>query len=341
MILDGQSPQAIAAAAQALQRGDLLGLPTETVYGLAADAGSDVAVAKIFAAKGRPADHPLIVHVASAQAVQRFASQVPVFAQKLIDAFWPGPLTLILPRRPEVAAVAAGGQNSVGLRCPSHPVAHAVLEVATSLGVYGVAAPSANLFGRVSPTTAAHVAGEFGPDLLILDGGACEVGIESTIVDCTRAAPVLLRPGVLTPQQLSEACGVSVITPDVPDADAPRASGTLASHYAPTAQVLLMSAAELQKFLDAYGQATTNHVAVTGRVAVWSRCALRLPAAHAAQIQWQPMPEAASDCAHQLFAQLRAFDAQGVDQIWVEIPPLSPDWDGVLDRLTRAATPTR
>ena len=341
MILDGQSPQAIAAAAQALQRGDLLGLPTETVYGLAADAGSDVAVAKIFAAKGRPADHPLIVHVASAQAVQRFASQVPVFAQKLIDAFWPGPLTLILPRRPEVAAVAAGGQNSVGLRCPSHPVAHAVLEVATSLGVYGVAAPSANLFGRVSPTTAAHVAGEFGPDLLILDGGACEVGIESTIVDCTRAAPVLLRPGVLTPQQLSEACGVSVITPDVPDADAPRASGTLASHYAPTAQVLLMSAAELQKSLDAYGQATIDHVAVTGRVAVWSRCALRLPAAHAAQIQWQPMPEAASDCAHQLFAQLRAFDAQGVDQIWVEIPPLSPDWDGVLDRLTRAATPTR
>ena len=341
MILDGQSPQAIDAAAQALKHGDLLGLPTETVYGLAADAGNDAAVAKIFAAKGRPADHPLIVHVASAQAVQRFASQVPVFAQKLIDAFWPGPLTLILPRRPEVAAVAAGGQNSVGLRCPSHPVAHAVLQAANGLGVYGVAAPSANLFGRVSPTTAAHVAGEFGSDLLILDGGACEVGIESTIVDCTRAAPVLLRPGVLTPQQLSEACSVSVITPHVPDAEAPRASGTLASHYAPTAQVQLMSADELQKALDAYGQATTIQVAVAGHVAVWSRSPLRVPKSHAAQIQWQPMPKAASDCAQQLFAQLRAFDAQGVDQIWVETPPLSPDWDGVLDRLTRAATPTR
>ncbi|MEY3673602.1 MAG: hypothetical protein RJB47_310, partial [Pseudomonadota bacterium] len=195
MILDGQSPQAITAAAQALQRGELLGLPTETVYGLAADAGNDAAVAKIFAAKGRPADHPLIVHVASAQGVLRFASHVPAFAQKLIDAFWPGPLTLILPRRPEVAAAAAGGQNSVGVRCPSHPTAHAVLQSAQALGVFGVAAPSANQFGRVSPTTAAHVEGEFDDSLLILDGGACEVGIESTIVDCTRAAPVLLRPG--------------------------------------------------------------------------------------------------------------------------------------------------
>ena len=341
MILDGQSLEAIDAAAQALQRGDLLGLPTETVYGLAADAGNDAAVAKIFAAKGRPADHPLIVHVASAQAVLRFASQVPVFAQKLIDAFWPGPLTLILPRRPEVATVAAGGQNSVGLRCPSHATAHAVLRHAETLGVYGVAAPSANLFGRVSPTTAAHVAGEFGEDLLVLDGGACKVGIESTIVDCTRAAPVLLRPGVLTPQQLSAACGVAVITPQAPDADAPRASGTLASHYAPTAQVRLMSAADLQKALDAHGMTPPEHAARADRIAVWSRCALHVPQAHAAQIQLQPMPQAAADCAHQLFAQLRAFDAQGVAQIWVEIPPLSPDWDGVLDRLTRAATPTR
>jgi L-threonylcarbamoyladenylate synthase len=341
MILDGQSPQAIDAAAQALQRGDLLGLPTETVYGLAADAGNDAAVAKIFAAKGRPADHPLIVHVASAQGVARFASHVPVFAQKLIDAFWPGPLTLILPRRPEVAGVAAGGQNSVGLRCPSHATAHAVLRHAETLGVYGVAAPSANLFGRVSPTTAAHVADEFGLDLLILDGGACDVGIESTIVDCTRAAPVLLRPGVLTPQQLSEACGVTVNTSGSSDAQAPRASGTLASHYAPSAQVQLMSAANLQMALDAYGQATSNHVAVAGRVAVWSRSVLRVPEAYAAQIQWQPMPQDPAECAHQLFAQLRAFDAQGVDQIWVETPPLSPDWDGVLDRLTRAATPTR
>lgn len=349
MILDGQLPASIAAAAHALQRGDLLGLPTETVYGLAADAGSDTAVAKIFQAKGRPANHPLIVHVASAQSVPRFASHVPDFAQKLIDAFWPGPLTLILPRRPEVAAVAAGGQNSVGLRCPSHPTAHAVLQSAEALGVYGVAAPSANLFGRVSPTTAAHVAGEFGDDLLIIDGGACEVGIESTLVDCTRAAPVLLRPGVLTPQQLSDACGVTVITPNAPDADAPRASGTLESHYAPAAKVQLMTALELQSAIDTYvsnanvktSGSAAGSSAVVGTVAVWSRSPVQLPAANAALFQWQPMPLSAHDCAHQLFAQLRDFDAQGVAHIWVQAPPTTSEWDGVRDRLTRAATPTR
>jgi L-threonylcarbamoyladenylate synthase len=215
------------------------------------------------------------------------------------------------------------------------------LRNAETLGVYGVAAPSANVFGRVSPTTAAHVAGEFGDDLLILDGGACEVGIESTIVDCTRAAPVLLRPGVLTPQQLSEACGVVVITPHAPDADAPRASGTLASHYAPAAQVRLMSAADLQQAVDAYGHDALDHNNLVGLVAVWSRSPVRVPETHTAQIHWQPMPQVASDCAHQLFAQLRDFDAAGVAQIWVEIPPLSTAWDGVLDRLTRAATPTR
>lgn len=338
MVLHGQLSTSINAAAQALQRGDLVGLPTETVYGLAADAGNDAAVAKIFDAKGRPANHPLIVHVASAQGVQRFASQVPDFAQKLIDAFWPGPLTLILPRRPEVAAVAAGGQNSVGLRCPSHEIAQAVLQSAESLGVYGVAAPSANLFGRVSPTTAAHVAAEFGHDLLIIDGGPCEVGIESTIVDCTRASPVLLRPGVLTPQQLSDACGVMVLTSDSLEVQAPRASGTLESHYAPTAKVLLMTRSELQQAIDA--QLSATHLSSkVDTIAVWSCSPVQVPAAYVDQIKYQPMPRTASDCAHRLFAQLREFDAQGVAQIWVESPPLTPEWDGIRDRLKRASTP--
>jgi L-threonylcarbamoyladenylate synthase len=334
----------------------MLGLPTETVYGLAADAGNDAAVAKIFAAKGRPANHPLIVHVASAQGVQRFASHVPDFAQKFMDAFWPGPLTLILPRRPEVATVAAGGQNSVGLRCPSHPTAQAVLQSAEALGVLGVAAPSANVFGRVSPTTAAHVAGEFGDGLLVLDGGACEVGIESTIVDCTRAAPVLLRPGVLTPQQLSNACGVTVITPNAPEADAPRASGTLESHYAPTAKLQLMTAGELQQAIEGHSSAHTKASGElpradmvddtdtdtdTGLVAIWSRCPVQLPMTKAESFAVQLMPASAHDCAHQLFAQLRDFDRQGVAHIWVEAPPQTPEWDGVRDRLTRAATPTR
>ena len=348
MILNGQLSTSIIAAANALQRGELLGLPTETVYGLAADACNDAAVAKIFAAKGRPANHPLIVHVASAKGVRRFASHVPDFAQKLMDAFWPGPLTLILPRRPDVAAVAAGGQNSVGLRCPSHPVAHAVLQSAEVMGVFGVAAPSANLFGRVSPTTAAHVAGEFGNDLLIIDGGACDVGIESTIVDCTRAAPVLLRPGVLTPQQLSHACGVTVITPNAPDAGAPRASGTLESHYAPMAKVQLITAADLQNAINAYSSGSSKASddlagagTAAGLVAIWSRRPLQLPAANAESFKVQPMPQSAHECAHQLFAQLRSFDMQGVAHIWVETPPLTPEWEGVRDRLTRAATPTR
>ena len=332
MILDGQSSQAIAAAAQALQRGELVGLPTETVYGLAADAGNDAAVAKIFEAKGRPANHPLIVHVASAHGVARFASHVPDFAQKLIDAFWPGPLTLILPRRPDLAAVAAGGQNSVGLRCPSHPTAHAVLQSAETLGVLGVAAPSANLFGRVSPTTAAHVAGEFGEGLLIIDGGACDVGIESTIVDCTRGEPILLRPGVLTAEQLSQACGMTVITPTKPQADAPRASGTLDSHYAPHATVRLMTAVQMQ-------QALANAPVARERVAVWARSSVQVPAAWAKQLICHPMSADPRQCAHDLFAQLRDFDAQGITQIWVETPPEGVDWDGVRDRLTRAATP--
>jgi L-threonylcarbamoyladenylate synthase len=338
MILNGQLPQSIDAAAQALQCGDLVGLPTETVYGLAADAGNDVAVTKIFKAKGRPANHPLIVHVASAQGAQRFASQVPDFAQKLMDAFWPGPLTLILPRRPDVAAIAAGGQNSVGVRCPSHVAALAVLQRAEALGVFGVAAPSANLFGRVSPTTAEHVAAEFGDDLLIIDGGACEVGIESTIVDCTRAAPVLLRPGVLTPQALSAVCGITVLTSNHTDADAPRASGTLESHYAPRAKVQVMTASELQQALDAQVKSIDLGVHA-GAIAVWSRHPVRVPTAYIDYVKLQRMPQGASDCAHQLFAQLREFDAQGVAQIWVETPPETPDWDGIRDRLKRASTP--
>lgn len=336
MILDGQLPSAIHAAAQALQRGELLGLPTETVYGLAADAGNDAAVTRIFEAKGRPADHPLIVHVVDAQAAMHFAAHTPAYAQRLMAAFWPGPLTLILPRHLAHASTAAGGQNSVGLRCPSHPVAQALLKAAQSLGVLGVAAPSANLFGRVSPTTAAHVADEFGDGLLILDGGACAVGIESTIVDCTRAAPVLLRPGVLTPAQLSLACGTLVQTPDQPQPDAPRASGTLDAHYAPRAQVRLMSVSAIEHALAH----VTAPLAQAG-VAVWSRTPVHVPAAHASQVRSHAMPASAQACAHVLFAQLRDFDAQGMAQIWVETPPSDAEWDGVRDRLTRASVATR
>ncbi len=345
MILDGQQAQTIEQAAQALKRGDLLGLPTETVYGLAADAGNGVAVAKIFQAKGRPSDHPLIVHVASMQGAQKFASDIPAFAQKLMAAFWPGPLTLILPRQPQQAEVAAGGQNSVGLRCPSHPVAQAVLRRAEALGVMGVAAPSANLFGRVSPTTAAHVADEFGEHLLIVDGGACQVGIESTIVDCTRGQPVLLRPGVLTLDALTVACGVPVVVPQTQEADAPKASGTLASHYAPRALVKLMMAQDMQRALETFLRTVSSNPASDGatKLVIWSRTPLAgvASAARETSLTMVPMPHDPAQCAHDLFAQLRAFDATGASQIWVELPPASPAWAGVLDRLSRAAAPDR
>ena len=328
MILDGNDPAAIAAAAQALRAGELVGLPTETVYGLGADAGSDAAVAKIFAAKGRPADHPLIVHVADVADAEHFAREVPDFARKLMQTFWPGPLTLILPRRPEVGASAAGGQDSIGLRCPSHPVAQALLRAARGLGVHGVAAPSANKFGRVSPTTAQHVREEFGDGLLILDGGACEVGIESTIIDCTRGAPVLLRPGRITRDEVQSVCGMPLRDKDDLAAPAPRASGTLESHYAPHAKVRLMDAAQLQAALDVLG----GDAAALG-LAVYARALLSVPAG----VRLQRMPDDAAAAAHELFAALRAFDAQGAKLIWIEAPPASPEWEGVRDRLTRAA----
>lgn len=334
MILDGQRPDSITAAATALRGGALLGLPTETVYGLAADAASDAAVAQIFTAKGRPSDHPLIVHVADASGIARFARDVPPFAQALVDAFWPGPLTLILPRQPGVATAATGGQDSVGLRCPAHPVAQAVLRAAASGDpalpgepVWGVAAPSANRFGRVSPTTARHVAEEFGDALLVLDGGPCEVGIESTIIDCTRGRPVLLRPGAITRAQVKAACGIDPLSKEELPDHTPRASGTLEAHYAPAARVRLMDARALQAGLDVLG-ADAAHLAVYARAALRTR---------SARVVMRRMPDDAAAAAQQLFAALRGFDDAGVKLIWIETPPGSTDWEGVRDRLQRAA----
>ena len=327
MILDGSLPASVQQAARSLAAGELVAFPTETVYGLGADAGSDPAVAKIFDAKGRPSDHPLIVHVADAGSVAHFAASVPPFAQRLMEAFWPGPLTLILPRRNGVGAAAAGGQDSIGLRCPAHPVAHAVLLACRQAtpAVLGVAGPSANKFGRVSPTTAQHVQSEFGDGLLVLDGGPCGVGIESTIIDCTRGAPVLLRPGVLTRDAIERAVGQRLAEPG---ADSPRASGTLESHYAPRARVRLMDARALQTALDLLG-------AEAAQIATWSRIILR---SNSAKILRRRMPDDAIETARQLFAVLREFDAQGVRLIWVETPPPAPEWDGVRDRLQRASS---
>ena len=343
MIVNANAPGSLALAAQAVRAGELIGLPTETVYGLGTDADNASAVAKIFSAKGRPSEHPLIVHVADASGVKHFAQDVPPFAEKLIAAFWPGPVTLILRRRADRATSAAGGQDSIGLRCPSHPVAQALLKSLlqpTSDGapvVHGIAAPSANQFGRVSPTTAQHVEAEFGPDLLILDGGACDVGIESTIIDCTRGAPVLLRPGTLTLTQLSAACGQKVLLNDeLPThiSKGPKTSGTLESHYAPTAKVRLMDAKALQAALDLLSADVDGKNGGKPVIAVWSRAILK---SRASNILRRRMPDDAAATAQQLFSMLREFDAQGVKLIWIETPPAAPEWVGVRDRLTRAA----
>jgi len=320
MILPGRAPASLAQAAEALARGELVGVPTETVYGLGARADQDAAVAQIFAAKGRPADHPLIVHVADTAQAARFAAEMPAIAQTLMDAFWPGPLTVIVPRAPHMAAAAAGGQASVGLRCPAHPVAHALLVAARELGVPGVAAPSANRFGRVSPTHAEHVAEEFGPGLLVLDGGDCEVGIESTIVDCSRGHAVLLRPGMITPEQIEAVLGQAL---HAPDAGAPRASGTLQAHYAPRAVVRLF--ADAATLAEGLGKQSGQGVAVYSRT----------PVAQAAM--QRRMPQDAAAVAHELFAVLRELDAAGAQEIWIEAPPAGSAWDGVRDRLNRAA----
>jgi L-threonylcarbamoyladenylate synthase len=302
----------------------LVAFATETVYGLGARADDDAAVARIYAAKGRPADHPLIVHLADAAAADAFASALGEAAQQLMAAFWPGPLTVIVPRRPDRGRAAAGGQDSIALRVPGHPVALALLQAAARLGVAGVAAPSANRFGRVSPTAAAHVLQEFGPGLTVLDGGRCAVGIESTIIDCTRAQPALLRPG-----QLSRAAIEAVLGQPLAGADAasPRASGTLASHYAPRARVELLDGVALRHRLQA------GPAGAAGGVGVYSRLA---PEAGSGWIHRVMAADAAS-VAHDLFAVLREFDEAGVAAIWVERPPPGPEWDGVRDRLQRAA----
>ncbi len=323
--LDARDPQSLTAAATLLAAGELLAFPTETVYGLGARADDDDAVRRIFAAKGRPAAHPLIVHLADTALANDFALRWPPLAQALAQAFWPGPLTLIVERRPAVAKAAAGGQGSIGLRVPAHPLARALLDAAHGRGVPGVAAPSANRFGRVSATSASHVEQEFGPELAVLDGGECPGGIESAIVDCRADTPTLLRPGLL-----SRASIESVLGRPLREADArsPQVSGSLPSHYAPEAKLRLMSTEQLR---DALGLLAGQGSGL--RLGVYSRSGLRAGRG----VELRRMPDDPAAAAHELFAALRDFDARGVRIIWVEQPPMSVEWEGVRDRLQRAA----
>jgi L-threonylcarbamoyladenylate synthase len=320
----------IEEAARALERGELVAFPTETVYGLGADAENPAAVARIYAAKERPSSHPIIVHLAPGADVAYWAESIPEQARTLIEAFWPGPLTLILKRSAHIPAAVSGGQDSIGLRCPSHPVAQALLR-AFKGGKGGVAAPSANKFGHVSPTTAQHVRNEFGsgpgsPVRWILDGGQSEVGIESTILDLSRMAthgPVLLRPGHITQAQIAAALG---IWPNAPDAAAPRASGTLDAHYAPRTPVALVESEQLADILQRLSDSGR-------RVALMHRSPSPFPRV-AAQ---RSLPATPSGYAHDLYAALRELDMAAADLIVVVAPPGDEQWRGINDRLRRAA----
>ncbi len=304
-----------------LRAGGLVAFPTETVYGLGADARNPDAIRRLFAAKGRPADHPVIVHLAHVDAMPEWASRVPPAAIALADAFWPGPLTLVLPRAAHVLDLVTGGQETVALRVPRHPVAQELLEMFGD----GIVAPSANRFGRLSPTHADHVHAELGDAVdLILDGGSTDVGVESTIVDLSGDRPVLLRPGGITPEQIAAVLG---IPPDAPHAASPRASGTLPSHYAPTTPLAIIAPDDLENRASTVA-ANGSHVAVLAR-----RTA---PTVHS-DIAWYVTAADATGYAHALFATLREMDKGGYDYILVEEVPEGDAWLAVRDRLHRAA----
>ncbi|HEX4944775.1 MAG TPA: L-threonylcarbamoyladenylate synthase [Usitatibacteraceae bacterium] len=319
-------PEAVslAGAVAELVRGNLVAFPTETVYGLGADATNPDAVAKIFAAKGRPADHPLIVHLPPEASIDDWAIEVPGAARSLARAFWPGPLTLILKKSARVPAAVTGGQDTVGLRIPSHPVAQRLLREFAKVGSGAVAAPSANRFGRVSPTSAQHVRDEFGPLLVVVEGGDCEVGLESTIVDLSRGRATVLRPGGITREEIAAVLGAA---PGERDAASPRAPGTLAAHYAPGKPLALVE-----------GESLDMEIARGPAVAVLAF--RKRPPGAAAIATWIDARGDPAGYGHDLYANLRRLDASDAVRILVERPPGSVAWEAVSDRLSRAAAGT-
>lgn len=321
--------QIVAQAASWLEAGKLVAIPTETVYGLGADAMNPDAIAQIYAAKRRPTHHPLIVHIAKDATLNRWAHYVPRWAEILIEAFWPGPLTLVLQRAETVPLIVTGGQNTIALRSPAHSTAQALLQCFKQ-GQGGIAAPSANQFGRVSATTAMHVREEFPighhPPVYLLEGAPIDLGIESTIIDLSRVdqgvGPVLLRPGSITPEAIAEIIGV---LPKSADAHAPRSSGTLASHYAPRTRLQMFSKEQLASY---------THTSLKQKIAL----ICTNPNANytfATHIEIVPnTPKAYAQC---LYATLRRLDKQGFDLILIEQPGDTTEWLAINDRLQRAA----
>jgi L-threonylcarbamoyladenylate synthase len=321
---------AVRRAATLLRAGEIVALPTETVYGLAANAGDAAAVTRIFAAKGRPAHNPIIVHVASLEMARRCVQDWPPLAERLALAFWPGPLTLVLPRSPTIPDNVAAGGPTVGVRWPAHPLMQAVIRECG----FPLAAPSANLANHLSPTNAEHVRQQLGDRIpLILDGGQSQVGIESTVLDLVATPPRVLRPGMIAESALQTVAGLlaSASIARTPEADPLRSPGQLDRHYAPRAQLLLgnwHSDAELRAWLAAHG-------AEPGATCVVAHTTLPQPVGF---LRVGLIPHDAEAFARALYAELHACDAEGARWIAVEAPPDTPEWHGIADRLTRAAT---
>lgn len=314
------SPE-IERAVQLLRAGELVAFPTETVYGLGAEASNPMAVAKIFAAKGRPADHPLIVHIPGVEHLDRWAREIPETAYVLAKAFWPGPLTMILKRQPGVPDAVTGGQDTVGLRVPNHPLALELLKAFDG----GIAAPSANRFGHVSPTTAQHVRDELGEAVaMILDGGPCQVGIESTIVDLTGDHTTILRPGMVSAFELGRVLG---LVPGMAAVDSPRVSGSLEAHYAPRTPLALLQP-------DVVIFAVRESLAANERIGVIAPMACPLSDE---RIVWRQIAGDAAAFAHDIYALLRELDVLGCARIVVQKPPQAENWRAINDRLQRAA----
>lgn len=320
--------EAIEHSIEILREGGLVAIPTETVYGLAADADNEKAVMAIYAAKGRPADHPLIVHVSSADALEHWCKDIPPEAWLLTKRFWPGPLTIVLKKSDRCGLWVTGGQDSVALRCPSHPITHELLKRFAGPTHKGVTAPSANTFGRISPSTAQHVADDLGLKPtgkldMILDGGPCEFGLESTIINLSDGHPSILRHGVITRAMLEEALGFAV-----PDAGkgAPRASGRLKSHYAPKTRLELVDCEELSARLADFAGEPVAVMASEETLATLGAVAFSITA-----------PSEVLAYGRDLYENLHRLDTAGAVRILVERPPQTPDWAAVNDRLGRAA----
>lgn len=313
----------IERAVQVLKSGGLVALPTETVYGLGADASNELAVRRIFSVKQRPSSHPLIVHLGSATELEAWASEVSPLASKLAKAFWPGPLTLVLKRTSAVSDAVTGGLDTVAVRVPKHPLALELLRAFRG----GIAAPSANRFGKVSPTTAAHVRTELGDEVeLLLDGGPCAVGVESTIVDVSGPRPLLLRPGGITPAQLQTIVGEPVALASADEG--PHAPGRLASHYAPRAGLKLSSPEHL--VADAQSLAQTG-----AKVAILTAD----PTVDVTGCERLPIPQDVAQLAKVLYAMLRRIDDAGFDVAVIELPSEDGLGLAVRDRLMKAASP--